>query len=327
MLSREQFETQLEPLHAALEQRRRRYLRYFYAGLAVSLALIGAGMFAAPQTLQAIQSLFSRHAALSASDTLAFRIFAVLCAVGMTLGPVLGYRGESGLSVERALVLRIFNLFGAFTPLQGEGISIADFRREGLSVANLRFQHAEGVMGELAGVRLRLCDAAFYSDQKPYSLQFSGLAVWWELRETDLPQESRLRTLQAALSDCADRLPLRWDEKLTYRWRGLCGLLREYVTQGSKEELPSEKEYRLRYSPPRRPFPSGEHANALDAAQTVECSGRACLLLVPGMQGMFSMGSLFAPCLTQSLRTRIYSLMSGLAQAAGGQEGASPSLT
>jgi hypothetical protein len=326
MISREEFEAELEPVRAALEQRRRRYLRYFYGGAAVAGLLLATGLLCPNSVLLGIEKLLGMHKPITASDIWAFRLFAALCAAMLLLGPVLSYRGQGVLSIERAVYGRLLNLFGAFMPpLQGGGISGADLRRTGLFAAPLLFDPEEGAAGEMNDVRVRLCTAALYTrDGTDDTLVFHGLLILCEpgKRTEELVDEALAASLARPLRDRlalsgiqATALPGmkgRWDERFVYAASTLYGRLQEAAfARMGRNELASEASYRRKYAVPRRLARAGRpdaHA-ALCDPYAFEFSHEASLTAIAGSGMLLTLGSLFAPALDEARATHFYETM------------------
>jgi hypothetical protein len=330
MLSREKFDAEMDLLRAALELRRRKYLRYFYIGIACAFLLLGTAAFCPAEVLHAIQrplyairealGLHGAHAPLKPTDIVAYRLFAVICSLGLTLGPVLSYRGGHGFSVERAVFTRILGFFGDFAPAPSGGIHAADVRKAELFADPLLFYPETGAMGEASGVRVRLCDAAFFRRENGRdTLVFNGLFILCDMPYgAHLADQGLIEGDLARLAQTAKTGPSQkslWDEKLYYGSSALYARIKEAVlSRFSKNELPSEKAYRLKYAIDpllaRAGLPKVEVA--ICEPFGFEYSSQRCLAAVAGQGAIFTLGSLFAPALESSRAGHIYEVMEGI---------------
>jgi hypothetical protein len=320
MLSREQFEAEIIPLRDALEARRKKYLRYFCAGILIAALLLASALFCPKGVLHGLQRLLQVQAPLKPSDVIAYRAFALLCAAFLPLSPLLGYRKERGLSVERAVLTRILGLFGPFITAQGGGISGGELRRAGFSLTPLLFAPEEGATGEMNSVRVRLCEASLFKleEGRDHTLAFRGLMILCDLPQAGgagEPEHSALQERLAAIAETVRTRPCgkaRWDERFARAGAGFYAWVKESVISGlGKNELPSEKAYRLKYASPLRKAcaeqPHPQHARF--APYTLEYSGQSLLLMVAGLTGFFTLGSVFAPALGPARTDRFYEVM------------------
>jgi hypothetical protein len=238
----------------------------------------------------------------------------------------MSYRGQGVLSIERAVYGRLLNLFGTFLPpLPGGGISAADLRRTGLFAAPLLFDPEEGAAGEMNGVRIRLCDTAFYlRDGEQDTLVFRGLLILCEpgKRTEELVDVARAATLAPSLHDRlaqlamdARALPLlkgRWDERFVYAAAGFYARLQEAAfARMGKNELPSEKSYRRKYAVRRKLARAGlpEAQAARCDPYTFEYSYEASLAAVTRHGTFLTLGSLFSPALDEARANHFYEAM------------------
>ncbi len=326
MLSREEFEAEVVPLRAALEQRHRKYLRYYYAGIAVAILLLATALCSPQAVLSSIQRLFGMHAPLTPSDIMAYRVFAVLCAVLFVLGPVLSYRGQHGFSVERVIYARLLGLFGTFMPVAGGGISSADLRRVGRFASSLLYHPEGGAVGEMNGLRIRMCDCLLFKrEDRRETLVFKGLLILCEqppgfnevnigeamAEGAGMPVHAQLETFAQTAGEVSMQ-KYRWDEKLAYTVAALYARLKETgLSRMGKDELPSEKAYRLKYAIAPRLIRSGSPAaeNALTDLYIFEYSSQANLAAIAGYRSLFGLGSLFEPPLDETHTRYLYEVM------------------
>jgi hypothetical protein len=324
MLSMEEFELQIAPLRAALELRRRKFLRYYYAGFIIALPLVLTAFCCPFMVLHAIQALFRMHAPLKLSDAASYRLFAILCSLLLIGGPVISYRGERGFSVERAIYSRILGHFGPFIAVPGGGITAAEVRKSGISGGELFFRPEEGAVGELNERRVRLCDAVLLRREEARdTVVFRGLFVLCDrpsgaalapaLPKDDLTED--LSALSLAAHALASKRP-RWDERFVYGVTALYALLKEAIIfRWGKEELESEKAYRLKYA--LRPHIKRAGApEAKDAAYTgamVALKPNSCFALISAPAPLFTLGSLFHPALSEEKTKYIHGVMTSAA--------------
>jgi hypothetical protein len=265
------------------------------------------------------------HKPVTGSDIAAYRLFALLCPFMLMLGPVMSYRNQRGVSMERAVYGRLLNLFGTFMPMSGGGIAAADIRRTKLFAASFLFQPEEGAAGEMNEVRIRLCNTAFYTrDSGQDTLVFRGLLILCEPRLRtesiiDVALADRLRpALRARLEELAlaiNALPeqkTRWDETITYGLAALAVRLKDRaLARMGKNELPSEKTYRQKYAVTRRltraTRPEAPHA--LCTPYAFEYSYEASLTAIADHGTAFTLGSLFWPALDNARADHFYTLM------------------
>lgn len=318
MPSWEQFVASLAPLRAALEQRRRRYLRYYYAGAGVAMLLLATAFFWPLATLHGIQMLLHVHAPLKSYDSLAYRIFALACTAGLVLAPVMGYRGERGFSVEQAVGARLLGQLGDFVPAFGGGIRALELRKTGLFAEALLFDPGAGIMGEINDVRVRLCEAAFFRrDDGADTLAFNGLFILCDTESP--PSRAADNAAREQLQRLAQGVPaarLGWDEKFAFAATALYAHLKGAVmARIGKEELPAEKAYRLKYGVhPRLARPGQPLAkDTICESWRLEYPSGKRLAMIAGDNSLFALGSLFMPALCEERVRRLYDVMQGVA--------------
>lgn len=305
-----EFEAEIGPLRAALELRRKKYLRYFYGGIAVSVGMLATALVCPEDVLLGIERLFHMKAALAASDIVAYRIFSVLLTLGLCLGPLLSYPGRRRFSVARVVFTRLLGLFGAFTLAPGGGIAISDIRKVGLFSVPPLLHPEEGAIGEINGLRVRLTDALlFHREEGRDRLVFKGLLLFCESRAGMTAQNvlanERLTMLAVAATAAADfsASGQRKDEKIVYVGAGVYARLKNAVlNRMGKEELPAEKQYRLQHM---MAVPLSRGANlkpgeAICVPYSYEQAGSGAFAAIAMDRPLFTLGSLFAPALSEA---------------------------
>jgi hypothetical protein len=306
MLSRAQFESDIAPLRAALEARRRKYLRYHYIGMLIAAGLIASAIFCPVSVLHDLQRIARTPVPLKVSDILAYRIFALVFGSLFVLGPVWAYRGERGFSVERAVMNRIMSSFGAFIFLKNGAITSPELRRHEFPVSSLHFHPEAGVTGELNGKRVRISEATIYEGRN--RVVFSGLVILTELQSSPASLPEQLADAMKKLS--LDHYDPRWDEKLTYFAAAFCIYVKEaLLARMGKNELPAEKAYRLQYALRPR-FTRTRHPEmSVYPDSRVEFSASARLAMLARGNGLFELGSLFVPVFPEKHMDGLYDVM------------------
>jgi hypothetical protein len=183
------FHTEFTAILASLEQRRKRYLGYFYYGIFISIAAIAAAFLYGPRSMNAGYAAMHMEKQARTGDMVSLLYFVLLCCAFLILGPVYHYRGTRRSAALKSYRLhrfslkdeaysRLFKLFGEFEFAPRGGISLLETRNSTLFPQHEIYLPEDYVSGRLNDIVVKLCDAniARVKDHRRISI-FKGLLI------------------------------------------------------------------------------------------------------------------------------------------------------
>lgn len=229
MLSQEEFSKEFNAVLATLEERRKRYLVFFYLGCAGALLLLAAVFFYSHTILNALLALghhfnSTDHADITAqsiqpSDVFLLIFDAMIGCGFLILTPIFHYRGTNRsaalqtfrfhrFSLKDAAYSRLFRLLAPLEFAPRGGVSLVETRGSTLFPDDTLYLSEDVVVGTLNEVTVKFCEAEFanIANQRRVSF-FKGLLIVLDISALKVKLRSNFHGRTTIIYDPQKTLP------------------------------------------------------------------------------------------------------------------------
>ncbi len=205
MITWDAFNKEFSTLLASLEERRKRYLNFFYLGTGVAILFLFAA-FAYPSIiLGGILAAFHMPATVKTGDIFSLIFFALFCSAFLIFTPIYHYRGTNRsaalktfrfhrFSLKDEAYSKLFKLFGSFEFAPRGGISLVETRHSTLFPEHQLYLPEDFIVGRLNDIVVKLCEANIAKVEHRERISvFKGLLIVCDISEIDVKLRSNFR--------------------------------------------------------------------------------------------------------------------------------------